>query len=336
MSTARKCGARRRAILVCLSVFATVTILSFGCSRHDDDSDSSRLAEPPQTAEMLRETSKGSVAISAGGSRLVNGAELEQLRELVRENPLDGLQVSEATEIAESEWGKLRRFSWRSGHEFGFGWHVRVSRTNSLHVIGAESTRPFESLLEESQQQVLAAINGGFFDDEGHPLDMVVSDGVVQTPLRSSGGSGVFVIRDGRADIVHVRASTRGARQALQSIDRIVEGGESLVRQASDLRAARAAVTIGPDGVELVVIAHGESVRSDGPTVNVGFASGFGLTLAEFADYLIRTGGPMKALNLDGGPSVQLRFMTSDGVMLRIDGGGPTASGIVLSGQRGE
>lgn len=321
--------------VVCMLVL--MTSLPMGCSRPDDEavetqSDlvSQQAVDEPSVSAVV------SSRVAVGDGLLVNASELEQLRELARNDPTDGLRVSGEIEIATADWGVLRRYAWRAGEEFGFGWHVLVTREAALKVIGADRTRVYDTLLRESGLSILAAINGGFFDEDGLPLDMVVSDGVVLSPLRASGGSGIFVLRDGRANIVHRSTPTRGSTQSLQSIDRIIDGGRSLVRRASDLRAARAAVTIGPDGVELVVIAHGESVRSEGSSVDVAFASGFGLTLGEFAEYLIQTSGATKALNLDGGPSVQLRYRTSAGTMLSINGGGPTATAIVVTGSSGD
>lgn len=292
-------------------------------------------AHGPSTHEEAGRDSFGSPAsVVAPGEdyRLVDRLEFLDLQRRARDEPTATLWVGEPTTIAEAPWGRFVRVPWRIGQEFGFGWHVIVTDTARLAVVGAARTREFDELLQEAAWPVLAAINGGFFDENDAPLDLIRASGREVHRLRRDGGSGVFTVSKGRADIVHRSERTDGAEHALQSIDRLILDGRSLIKAspgASGARAARSAVAITAEGVELVVVAHGESLRRGANRADVRFASGFGLTLGELADYLLAASSADKALNLDGGPSVQLRVKLGAHELV-LDGGGPTASAIVV------
>jgi hypothetical protein len=122
--------------------------------------------------------------------------------------------------------------------------------------------------------------------------------------------------RKGDLSVIHRRDWKPGAEQALQSIDRIVAGGKSLVTEGRRERhAARSAVAVGKDHVWFVIaieeasIAGNRSGASDdgGHRFQLQSTSFRGLPLWAFARYLLATTDVTDALNLDGAVSTQLR-----------------------------
>ena len=102
---------------------------------------------------------------------------------------------------------------------------------------------------------------------------------------------------------------------ALQSIDRLVSAGKSVVRFRSGMRRdARSAVAVRADGSVLFVTAFDAQAaerRPDGITALNEKSTTTGLTLAEFAGLLAspeKSGGlgAKTALNLDGGFSTSM------------------------------
>lgn len=158
------------------------------------------------------------------------------------------------------------------------------------------------------------AVNGGFYDGAG-AMGWVVHAGEVAAPSRPGGGSGVLLVDGAGPRIVHSDATGGRPREALQSIDRLVDGGRSLVgpkaRPESD---ARSAVALRGDGtVVLAVVFAEEAVAREQPgRVELGRASSSsGLSLAAWAELLARPVadgglGAATALNLDGGYSTSM------------------------------
>jgi hypothetical protein len=296
-----------------------------------DRSDRAGFTGVPAPPSLDARDEKSTLELASGSLFAPDDGEFRALREAARGDAGGGLQVGDPIEIATTSWGTLLRVPWRSGQEFGFGWHVRLEPEATLDVLGTDAAVPFADLLGDALSKGGAAINGGFFDEEGRPLDLVRGGGEEIRRFRSGGGSGVFVVGEEGGNIIHRDEWPVDAYAALQSIDRIVADGESLVGSRGnrrERRAARAAVVIADGRVEFVVIAHGESLRGGPEQIHIGFASGFGLTLPEFADYLVAASDAERALNLDGGPSVHLRYYTDD-QRYSLDAGGPTPSAIV-------
>ena len=156
-------------------------------------------------------------------------------------------------------------------------------------------------------------INGGFYDSSG-PMGLVVTGARTTSTLRSTGGSGVFLVRGGVPGILHRDAVdlTSLPDEALQSIDRLVSRGHVLVSaSASRAKDARSAVAIDARGHVHFVVAFDERavVEADDHRLRLGpGSSSTGLTLREMAELLAAPpadGGvaAVSALNLDGGAS---------------------------------
>lgn len=205
------------------------------------------------------------------------------------------------------------------------GWAGRVvvatvteGQGRRVRVVPSEGPRPLDAILAGvSPPRPFAAIDGGFYDTDGEPMGLVRTEGADRAPLTARGGSGVFFVDGERARVVHQDdfAPSPSIREALQSVDRLVDGGESLVSPtASARRAARSAVAIDADGAVHLVVAFDERAiaREDDARIELGpDSTRTGPTLGEWATLLTRPaseGGvsAREALGLDGGYSTSL------------------------------
>ena len=226
---------------------------------------------------------------------------------------------------------------------------VRAARAGrrSLIVVRAEIPPTADFRVEPSERpRALAsivgrlegvAINGGFYDTEGRALDLVRSAGRTIRPLRQSGGSGVLVHDESGFRIVHRDADIpEAAPNALQSIDRIVAEGRSLIGpNARPERDARSAVATFADGsarfyaiFSTEAIAR-EACESTSCVFELDEASTTsGLSLAELADHLLSEGA-RAALNLDGGFSTSFEAR-GGGRHLQVIAHGATINALVV------
>lgn len=190
------------------------------------------------------------------------------------------------------EW---RRFS----RPFGAG--ILAVRTDParLRVVTGE-TRSAEGWLAATG--ALAAINGGFFDEDGRPLGWRVGGGRTFSP-RLRRDWGVFLVADGRAAIRHTRHTSPADApdEAIQCGPRLVVAGRRVPLKPQ--RARRWGIGIQRDGRVVLAV-------SAGP-----------VWLEEWAALWNDRAGLdcVDALNLDGGGSTQLA--------IRIDRGTVTVAG---------
>ncbi len=199
---------------------------------------------------------------------------------------------------------ELHVVTWTAGPANGVAWLASVPRDGSLGIAPSADVRPLRELVGEPSPP-WAAINGGFYE-EG-PMGLVVSSGVESHALAANGGSGVVQFDSAGANIVHRDAWAPGATEALQSIDRLVDGGASLVHPRPDAhRDARSAVAISDDRLWLVAAFAANNVTSGPDGIQLIRTVGEGMTLAEFADFLVVALGAKQALNLDGAVSTQM------------------------------
>lgn len=191
---------------------------------------------------------------------------------------------------------------------------VEVAPTAAVEVVPVWAPSALQAFAAIEPGRACAAINGGFYDLQG-AMGWVVHAGEEVAPLRATGGSGVLVIDADGTRIVHRDAAGGRPREALQSIDRLVDGGRSVVGAGARPDAdARSAVGLRGDGtmVLAVVFADAAVVREDAGRVELGPASSTtGVSLAAWAELLARPVadgglGVTTALNLDGGYSTSL------------------------------
>lgn len=249
----------------------------------------------------------------------------------------NGLAFTDPTVQADADGLVVTTRRWAYAGRTGTAWQVNTALPLEVdvEVRAADAPVAFESLLP-SDARSWAAINGGFYDTDGSPMGVVIADGVVQTPYTGRGGSGVFQVVDGAPAIVHRSAFDESATQAVQSIDRIVDGGQSLVTAAPGARssiAARSAVVIADGRLSLVALAEDYSIVGEEHDVQLTRTSGFGLPLWAFAEYLVEALGATEALNLDGAVSTHLAASVG-GQEFRVRGVRGTPNAVVLRAAR--
>jgi hypothetical protein len=225
---------------------------------------------------------------------------------------------------------------WRLGRETGIAWRARALLPARVQVLDGGGIRPLPRLLPLDEGP-WAALNGAFYDVDNTPMGVVVADGVTLAPFRRGGGSGVLVVEQGWPRIIHHSEFDSGYDQALQSIDRIIAAGASLVRQRADARAtARAAVAVSGREIYLIAAASDASLVGAGDRIRLRGASLRGLPLWAFTDYILASTDVTDALNLDGSVSVQFAARVGDRD-IRVGNVGGTVNALLIrpgSGQR--
>ncbi|MFC3907904.1 phosphodiester glycosidase family protein [Legionella dresdenensis] len=139
--------------------------------------------------------------------------------------------------------------------------------------------------------KALISINGGFFDEEFHPLGLRITDSHLQSPMKQISWWGVFYTRNNKAHVVAARQFKRDKQInfAIQSGPRLLINGR--IPPLKPGRAERSALGVTADGKVILL------VTDNSP-----------LSTTELAQ--IMKAAPlncMNAINLDGGSSSQLR-----------------------------
>lgn len=166
-------------------------------------------------------------------------------------------------------------------------------------------TTALEAVLAESNAEV--TINGGFFDPDGKPVGLAMSDGVFLSKLKTSLGGGVFTF-DGEVARIHAAESfvvPDHLRFAVQCRPRLVVDGRANVKSDDGHRAERTALCVKDQGhsVDVVVVRSDIANEDRGPS------------LFALARHLEATGCE-GALNLDGGPSTGVAWREDGAVRL--------------------
>ena len=188
-------------------------------------------------------------------------------------------------------------------------WLATTTDPTAIKVLPSKKAQPIERFAGARRG---VTINGGFYEHD-RAMGLVVAKGKTISPLSARGGSGIFTLSRGRPDIVHKDAYAEGPEYALQSIDRLVDRGRSLVgRKASTSLDARSAVFLRPGEVGFVVLYDEAAATDERGVIQLDSKSSTtGISLFDFAALLARSQkqgglGATKALNLDGGYSTSL------------------------------
>lgn len=146
--------------------------------------------------------------------------------------------------------------------------------------------------MHDDERNIIAASNGDFFDINGEPSGIMVSEGQI---IKDSGNEPFFAVLDtGRCVIRKAGGKTKDIKEAIGGDRILVKKGEII---ANDITAShpRQAVGVCSDGTVVIVNAEGRQPDSSG------------LSIYELAE-LMKAQGCVSALNLDGGGSAG--FMT--------------------------
>ena len=239
------------------------------------------------------------------------------------------------TEALMSEGGlTLERQRWRWGPNDGpptrsmVTYRARAPLDARVAVRPSETVEPFGSLVPQDDAGPWVAINGGFYEEGA--MGLVVSEGKELTPLSPRGGSGVFFWSPAGAQVVHRDDWRPGPTEALQSVDRLVNAGASVVKAIGGPQTARSAVVVGKNELWLVICAAEDTVATTrAGELQLGASEHAGPTLGLFADYLLASTDAVTALNLDGGISTQLAAAMG-GQRLVVTGQAGTINTLVL------
>ena len=224
---------------------------------------------------------------------------------------------------------RVDRQRWNFGGISGFAWRARTPVPGRVRVIPSDHVSSLDQFLPKDEGP-WAIINGGFYDIDGKAMGVVVADGKVNSPFRLGGGSGIFEVTKQGPRIIHRSDYIPGALQVLQSIDRIIAKGKSLVNRRTEARAtARSAVAITDDELFFIVLAQDESIVGGGDNVQLSFTSGYGLPLWAFSEYVLRSTAANAALNLDGSISTQFAARIG-GREIRVRGLGGTINALIM------
>ncbi len=150
----------------------------------------------------------------------------------------------------------------------------------------------------------LAAINGGFFNPDGSPLGLVISDGKSRGSFNSTSFLGTGII-DGKNLTLATRKSYQKSSELLQSGPRLVWNGETLTGLSASNQRPRSFVIW--DGKNHFGIAYADTATLQGLSNNLKSQPLKGFNI-------------QYAVNLDGGTSCDFWISGS------IPGGGTTTS----------
>lgn len=173
---------------------------------------------------------------------------------------------------------ELRRYRVAIIQASDFGW-----RRNTVAALGKSS-------------KAAVAINANFFDEQGRPLGLVISRGILSQGVHKGGGTLSGIFQTGTSGLKILNRSDfnpLGVSDAIQAGPRLVHAGAKVrgLREPSSF-SRRAGVCIDATG-RLIIF-----------SVSSGL---LGVSLEQLQGELLRPEiGCIEALNLDGGGSAQL------------------------------
>jgi uncharacterized protein YigE (DUF2233 family) len=173
-----------------------------------------------------------------------------------------------------------------------------------MRVVDAGMSTALDAVLARSDAELV--VNGGFFDPQGKPVGLVMSERAIVSSLAPALSGGVVTWDGERAKLWESEsfAMPDGARFAVQCRPRLVVDGSPNVKSDDGHRSERTALCLRDGGKAIdVVIVKGATSESPGPSL---FALG---------KYLAQRGCE-GALNLDGGPSTGVAWRENGAVRM--------------------
>lgn len=143
------------------------------------------------------------------------------------------------------------------------------------------------------------AINANFFDENGRPLGLVLSEGRIFQPLHSSGKvlTGIFQILPSGPEII-ARSDFKNSQvsEAIQAGPRLISHGRRVEGLRDEIPQRRAGVCLDKTGAIIFYVSSGNFSR---------------IGIKDLQDMLLSSSvGCVSALNLDGGSSAQAYLKT--------------------------
>lgn len=229
------------------------------------------------------------------------------------------LKVAKAELMFETPELRLERQPWKLEDLEGVAFRVRLSKQGAeAKVLAVNALESLSDIVGHPAAPSWAAINGGFYEDDTkggyRPMGVVRANKHKVKAYTYRGGSGLFLVDAQGPKIIHRSAWEKHRTQAveaLQSIDRVVDEGKSLVNPKADARyAARSAVALDKEHIWLVASVANASLYTTSKGYRLRKTSYLGMPLWAFAQYLAQHVGAQQALNLDGAVSTQLIVQT--------------------------
>jgi uncharacterized protein YigE (DUF2233 family) len=188
-------------------------------------------------------------------------------------------------------------------------WSFGLDRYE-LRIEDAGMTTALDAVLERSGADLV--VNGGFFDPEGKPVGLAVSDGAVLSRLSKSLSGGVLTSDGTRAELFPAEGFNLpdGGNFAIQCRPRLVVERTANVKSDDGKRAERTALCARDAGrtIDVIIVRGSDDGESPGPS------------LFALARHLADTGCE-SALNLDGGPSTGIAWRDADGAKMLVPRG---------------
>lgn len=176
---------------------------------------------------------------------------------------------------------------WSHIHAF----RINLQFNQVASVMAKDLAVPHASVEEYAKHsKSLITINGGFFDQDFHPLGLRINNKQQKSPIKQISWWGVFYIKNNKPYISNVRQFRRDKQIefAVQSGPRLIINGK--IPPLKPGRAERSALGISKDGRVIIVITDNNP-----------------LSTTELAQLMKGSQlGCLNALNLDGGSSSQL------------------------------
>lgn len=183
-------------------------------------------------------------------------------------------------------------------------WSFELERYD-VRIEDVAMTTAFDDVLSRTGAELV--VNGGFFDPDGKPVGLVMSDGVVLSKFVKGLSGGVIAIDGSSARLIASEEfkASEGGKFAIQCRPRLVVDRAANVKGDDGKRAERTALCIREGGrvLDVVLVRGSEDGESPGPS------------LFALAQYLVGSGCDA-ALNLDGGPSTGASWREGDAVKL--------------------
>lgn len=232
------------------------------------------------------------------------------------------LHLAKGTTVMRADGIVVERRRWTRGPDGGVVWVATVAAGGpaQLQVVPSSTPLPLTHL---RLPEIGVAINGGFYDRDGLAMGLVHVEGQTLSALQRRGGSGVFVIdhraSTWRARVVH-RDDTDGlskATYAVQSVDRVVDQGASLVGdKANPAVDARSGVCVTNTGDVVFAVLYDDDAVASSTNGRIQLnekSTTTGVSLKAWSTLLADDLGCATALNLDGGFSTSFSARLPDG-----------------------
>lgn len=183
-------------------------------------------------------------------------------------------------------------------------WSFALDRYE-LRIEDAGMTTALDAVLAKAGADLV--VNGGFFDRDGKPVGLAISEGVVLSRIAKTLSGGVLTFDGARAELFASEGFVLpdGGTFAVQCRPRLVVDRAPNVRSDDGKRAERTALCTRDAGgtLSVVIVRGSEDGESAGPS------------LFALARYLVDAGCE-SALNLDGGPSTGVAWREDEKIKL--------------------